>query len=491
MPRGRPPYPELLTPREQEVLELIAEGLTNEQIAVRLGISFGGAKYHVAEILSKLGVSSREEAARYLRQPARTRFAALAPLMFWMREGATEPSGLVKAAILAAGGVAVLLVISALLVLPSIGGGDNSSVARDPLEAISADLGFDAQGNLVQRGQASNLTSYYYQASVEIGEKPPPPGGRRPPAAELPELRPTQIRSWYSAGEGSRWDALDGNTLVGRRVFDQDSFWSYDGSTNTYEQYALDDNYRSGVEVGPLPADGIVGLHNPQDWKPAGQERIAGRITQIVEREVDGQYERIWVDTEYNFVLKHESNDGMNPHRVTEVTRIDYNGSVSPQQLVFDTPPAARELPAVTGPIDQNGFNLGPFGGPPGSGGHAVSPEGMLSLTYAPDGHGAQGGGGRTKPISATESMTLGYVVWYGLEHNSPASFVVTQQYRAGGMTQDMRVGDAVAVRGSTGYRQSVPGEERLVFEAGDIIVTITSDVLPLEELVKIAEGME
>ena len=63
MRRGRPPYPDTLTPREREVLALLREGLTNEQIAERLGISFAGAKYHVSEILSKLYVTSRAEAA--------------------------------------------------------------------------------------------------------------------------------------------------------------------------------------------------------------------------------------------------------------------------------------------------------------------------------------------------------------------------------------------------------------------------------------------
>ena len=67
MRRGRPPYPDILTPREQEVHALIREGLTNEQIGVRLGITDHGAKYHVAEILSKLGVSSRQEAAHWSR----------------------------------------------------------------------------------------------------------------------------------------------------------------------------------------------------------------------------------------------------------------------------------------------------------------------------------------------------------------------------------------------------------------------------------------
>ncbi len=52
-----------LTAREREVLDLVRLGLTNEEIAGRLGITEAGAKYHVSQILSKLGVSTREEAA--------------------------------------------------------------------------------------------------------------------------------------------------------------------------------------------------------------------------------------------------------------------------------------------------------------------------------------------------------------------------------------------------------------------------------------------
>jgi len=52
-----------LTAREAEVLELLRFGLTNEEIAQRLDISVAGVKYHVSAILSKLGVTSREEAA--------------------------------------------------------------------------------------------------------------------------------------------------------------------------------------------------------------------------------------------------------------------------------------------------------------------------------------------------------------------------------------------------------------------------------------------
>ena len=53
---------EALTPRELEVLRLLAAGLGNKGIAARLEISEHTVKFHVASILGKLGVSSRTEA---------------------------------------------------------------------------------------------------------------------------------------------------------------------------------------------------------------------------------------------------------------------------------------------------------------------------------------------------------------------------------------------------------------------------------------------
>jgi DNA-binding NarL/FixJ family response regulator len=51
-----------LTPRETEVLSLLAEGLANKAIAARLGISEHTAKFHVNAILAKLGADSRAAA---------------------------------------------------------------------------------------------------------------------------------------------------------------------------------------------------------------------------------------------------------------------------------------------------------------------------------------------------------------------------------------------------------------------------------------------
>jgi DNA-binding NarL/FixJ family response regulator len=64
--RPPPPLPEPLleplTPREIEVLQLLAEGLSNKEIGSRLGISESTAKFHVNAILGKLGAQGRTDA---------------------------------------------------------------------------------------------------------------------------------------------------------------------------------------------------------------------------------------------------------------------------------------------------------------------------------------------------------------------------------------------------------------------------------------------
>jgi LuxR family transcriptional regulator, maltose regulon positive regulatory protein len=60
--------PEQLSRREQEVLQLVAKGLTNQQIAERLVISIRTVKKHIENIHGKLGVQSRTQAAARARE---------------------------------------------------------------------------------------------------------------------------------------------------------------------------------------------------------------------------------------------------------------------------------------------------------------------------------------------------------------------------------------------------------------------------------------
>jgi DNA-binding NarL/FixJ family response regulator len=63
MRRPEPSPLEALTPRERSVLELLAEGRSNRQIGLRLGLTEGTVKGYVSILFDKLGVQDRTQAA--------------------------------------------------------------------------------------------------------------------------------------------------------------------------------------------------------------------------------------------------------------------------------------------------------------------------------------------------------------------------------------------------------------------------------------------
>jgi DNA-binding CsgD family transcriptional regulator len=143
MRRGRPAYPDILTPREWEVLSLLREGLTNPQIALRLGVTEGAAKFHVSQILSKLGVESRQDAAGYTAAPRRAwlLFPFLAFTEFW-KPAVRKWSGL--AAVSAAAVTTMALIV--LIGVSSVrGGGDGTApgVVSTLDEALGPDVAPD------------------------------------------------------------------------------------------------------------------------------------------------------------------------------------------------------------------------------------------------------------------------------------------------------------------------------------------------------------
>ncbi len=69
--RNRPTADSELSEREREVLALVAEGLTNAQIAEQLSLSESTVKFHLQHIFEKLGVTNRTEAAAVYHRAAR------------------------------------------------------------------------------------------------------------------------------------------------------------------------------------------------------------------------------------------------------------------------------------------------------------------------------------------------------------------------------------------------------------------------------------
>jgi DNA-binding CsgD family transcriptional regulator len=118
MPRGRPRHADVLTPREWQVLGLLRQGLTNANIAVRLHVSPETVKTHVGQILSKLEVSSRQEAAQWAErhEQAPVGWPGVLTNMFRAKGG---PLGAKAIVVVAVGIVAVIATLLILALLPA------------------------------------------------------------------------------------------------------------------------------------------------------------------------------------------------------------------------------------------------------------------------------------------------------------------------------------------------------------------------------------
>ncbi len=103
------------SPRQKEVLDLLAKGRTNREIAEELGVSLDGAKWHVSEVITKLDVDTREEAAEWWRQQkglrARMRVLTRTGLRPALTPVALRWAGGVAGAVLLAGIVAAVAVV--------------------------------------------------------------------------------------------------------------------------------------------------------------------------------------------------------------------------------------------------------------------------------------------------------------------------------------------------------------------------------------------
>lgn len=67
--RGRPPHPDILTPAEWRVVQLAKHGLSNPQIATRMGVSVNAIKYHISNVISKLNLNNKQALLNWTGAP--------------------------------------------------------------------------------------------------------------------------------------------------------------------------------------------------------------------------------------------------------------------------------------------------------------------------------------------------------------------------------------------------------------------------------------
>lgn len=116
-----------LSERQTEVLDLLAEGYTNAEIGNALGITADGAKWHVSEIIAKLGVTNREDAADIWRSRQRSD----------SRSGLVRRLAAIPVVAWGTGAVVVIAVAGITLAAMSTGGADGAA-QPDALSATVA-----------------------------------------------------------------------------------------------------------------------------------------------------------------------------------------------------------------------------------------------------------------------------------------------------------------------------------------------------------------
>ncbi|MGH2609305.1 MAG: helix-turn-helix domain-containing protein, partial [Tepidiformaceae bacterium] len=123
-----------LTERQREVVRLVERGYSNFEIAEELGITLDGAKYHLSEILGKLGVASREDAVGAWRASERRGARPWAAVRGFF---ALQPVRWVAGAALA-GAAAVVVVVG---IAGRDDGGDQAAGGETPTPPAQPPLG--------------------------------------------------------------------------------------------------------------------------------------------------------------------------------------------------------------------------------------------------------------------------------------------------------------------------------------------------------------
>jgi len=324
-----------LSPRQREVLRLIAEGKTNGEIAEALGMTLAGAKWHVSELLSKLGFDVREEAAAFYRwQHGR------GVLVRALR--AITGFGLVRPAL--AAGTLALAAVGVAIAVVAVGG------ESAPPEPPGRPFYLEAR-SIETQGQTSVESSFKWWRQDATHERTEVTAPAASQAVSFSVFDGVDNWSWHTGGGLYR-------KLPHPKMGCAPCFPMYGG-------------------VGPLDAPDLDAyLAEVQKSDPTahtqGSERLLGRRTVRVERASSpGSPQRTtdWIDPERMIVMRSARTLEAGSTWTIEVTRLEYDVPLSPSLFVFSPPPGGVEDRCTSG-------------GP-----QSIADKGFLAPTELPAGH--------------------------------------------------------------------------------------------------------
>lgn len=320
-----------LNDRQLTVLQLIAAGRTNAEIAEELEMTLAGAKWNVSEILTKLGFDVREEAAEFYRW-----YTAKPRRLQRLLRGLIALGPLKAAAVAGSAGVVALAVIG---LVGAIGG--TSNVSAEPglpfyLEASTLTTINDSQTQTLSKWWQEDST----HARIEDG--PPVVIGPNPNSE--------------SFGDSTAISVSDGTT-----------HWAWSTGLTLYSgdnRLEPANEAHRGLEfLGPLDEQAMDAYLTSlrTDYPGATVTTTAGglvlgRRVMLVERSStmampDGSTGqnllRLWVDPERMFVMRAESHPAIGPAVVATVTSLKYGEEQPASEFVWD-PPAGTHLITCT-----------------------------------------------------------------------------------------------------------------------------------------------
>jgi len=504
-----------LNARQRDVLRLIADGYTNAQIAERCDITLDGAKWNVSEILGKLGLDSREEAADYWRWRSCLRHRLAAPMRAIV--------GLSAFKWIAAGGLAVVAIGAGAIAWAATNGAGSAS---------------NGPGNQTTPPFVLEATITFTDTSATDGTSVAGASANPDPLASDQEHRSTFTWTYRDATH-YRYDihneipAFTADTIV--IAADGTNQWTSYASTNSLQKspmIRLPAGYEGPFNVlnpflGPLPFKSIGELvtqisapTGPSDPGRhaliVGQDTVLGTPCTVIEygptstsssTAGDGSTTssgttRICVDPARMVGLRITPGPGDSTQYTAVVTRFDYDAHV-PSSAVAFTPPAGATTSTTTAAVIpgisdmSSGSSFGPQATAVGRDGKPLDPQppatstftvqsGFLKPTILPDGYGSRG---TTTQSGPGGQGTVGIGLSF-FEAGGPGHLIIQELQRPNGLSPALQTGEKVTVNGHDAWQGMAGANRTLVFEQDGIAVQLTADTLPYAELEKVAASM-